>query len=160
MQCAELSCLPYSLALPPSCLSTPCSNVQRILADWDALLPATLAAWGEGDERLAAAFESHRSALMSGAAQRWQELNPLVCGCSRGCGGRLSGAVPPVSGHTLSAWACHQVLLASLHSPPALPAAQYDGVGEALRESPYPFYIARSGSPAGSQCSDVRVPGR
>ncbi|KAI7843756.1 hypothetical protein COHA_002654 [Chlorella ohadii] len=78
------------------------SNVQRILSDWDAVLPATLAAWGEADERLAAAFEAHRAALMSGAAQRWQELNPLVHG------------------------------------------RVYEGVGEALRECPYPFYIASS----------------
>lgn len=65
---------------PPPFSPTACSNVERILADWDALLPASLAAWGEGEERLAAAFEAHRSALMAGAAERWQALNPLVGG--------------------------------------------------------------------------------
>lgn len=70
--------------------------MQRILADWDALLPATLAAWGQGDAPLAAAFEAHRSAQMSAQPGRWLALNPL-----------------------------------------------YDGVGEALAECPFPFYIAR-----------------
>lgn len=64
----------------PSLWPAACSNVERILADWDGLLPASLAAWGEGEERLAAAFEAHRSALMAGAAERWQALNPLVGG--------------------------------------------------------------------------------
>jgi hypothetical protein len=57
-----------------------CSNVQRILADWDALLPATMASWGEEHAVLAAAFESHRAAQMSGNAARWLALNPLYPG--------------------------------------------------------------------------------
>ncbi|KAL4448327.1 hypothetical protein ABPG75_005546 [Micractinium tetrahymenae] len=58
------------------------SNVQRILHDWEPLLERTLAAWGKGDgAALAAAFESHRSAQMSGAAaERWLALNPLYPG--------------------------------------------------------------------------------
>lgn len=89
----SLKCImPHRLHCP-----LPCSNVDRILADWDALLPATLAAWGEGDERLAAAFETHRAALMSGSAQQWQELNPLVGGWAGGReGGRACDAWPVV----------------------------------------------------------------
>lgn len=75
-----------------------CSNVQRILATWEAgLLPASLAAWGEREAALAAAFEQHRAARMRGDANGWLALNPL-----------------------------------------------YEGVAEALRECPYPYYIASS----------------
>lgn len=52
----------------------------KILADWDALLPATLAAWGASPDVLAAAFEAHRAARMAGDAAGWRALNPLYPG--------------------------------------------------------------------------------
>lgn len=54
--------------------------MDKILADWDGLLPATLEAWGQSPDALAAAFEAHRAALMAGDAAAWRKLNPLYPG--------------------------------------------------------------------------------
>jgi hypothetical protein len=83
------------LALP--LLHAECSNIQRILSDWEPLLACTVERWGESHDGLAAAFEGLRAAQMRGNTQRWLALNPL-----------------------------------------------YPGVAEALRQCPYPFYIASS----------------
>lgn len=56
-------------------------NVQHILADWEPLLAATLAAWGEGTgASLASAFEAHRAEQMQVNPDRWISLNPLYPG--------------------------------------------------------------------------------
>lgn len=56
------------------------SNVARVLADWDGLLPSTLEAWRESPDAIAAAFEAHRASHMAGNAAGWRALNPLYPG--------------------------------------------------------------------------------
>lgn len=78
---AHCSLPPAHLCPRPSAPAPPCSNVQRILHDWQPLLARTLAAWGEGDgAALAAAFESHRAGQLASAPDSWLSLNPLYPG--------------------------------------------------------------------------------
>eukprot|EP00887_Chlorella_sp_A99_P004237 scaffold15.g4237.t1 len=65
------------------------ANVGAILADWEErLLPASLAAWGEDEGRLAPLFEEVRAAQLAGDRAAWLGLNapyPGVAEALRDC---------------------------------------------------------------------------